>query len=111
MWIWVIIALVVLGAQPSRKNLFLLAGVMVIFSLGAYAFGMATGRVPNTPDFLLVYLGILAVWLLVFIAIGFVIIWMRGGSAEGAQAKGKKLDKEMERIRAEIASRGGESQS
>jgi hypothetical protein len=105
MWIWVIIALIVLGTKPSRKNLFLLTGVVAIFSLAGYTFGVATGRIPNTPDFLVFYLGFLVVWLLVFLAIGFIIIWIRGGSAEGDASKGEKLDKEMERIRAEIAAR------
>lgn len=105
MWIWIIIALIVLGVKPSRKNLFTLTGIVAIVSLGGYTFGVATGRIPNTPDFLLVYLGFLVVWLLVFLAIGFVIIWVRGGSTEGDAAKSDKLDDEMQRIRAEIAAR------
>lgn len=110
MWIWIIIALIVLGAKPSRKNLFTLTGVVAIISLGGYTFGVGTGRIPNTPDFLVFYLGFLVVWLLVFLAIGFIIIWVRGGSVEGDAAKSEKLDKEMDRIRAEIAARGSQQQ-
>ncbi len=105
---WLIVAWIVLGAKPSRNNLFLLTGVIAAISLVGLALTIGASDTPVSANILPVYLIGLAIWLGAFLLLGFVIIWLRGGSVEGDADKGKKLDKEMERVRAEIASRGGQ---
>ena len=105
MLFWIIVASIVLGVKPSRRNLYILTGVVALISILGFAFGASQAGIPLTPDVLAAFGISLAIWLAVYLVIGFVIIWIRGGSAEGDAAKGKKLDKEMERIRAEIAAR------
>jgi len=108
---WVIVAWIVLSAKPSRSNLFLLAGVIAAISLIGLTLTVGASDAPVSASILLPYLIGLAIWLVAFLAIGFVIIWIRGGSVEGDAAKAKKLDKEMECIRAEIAARENQQQA
>ncbi|MBC7769267.1 MAG: hypothetical protein H7124_10815 [Phycisphaerales bacterium] len=108
MLFWIIVAWIVLGTKPSRKNLYILTGVLALVSLLTFFFAAGSAGLPPTPELLITYGIGLAIWLIVFLIMGFVIIWIRGGSAEGDAAKGKKLDKEMERIRAELAVRDGQ---
>jgi predicted permease len=105
MLFWIIVASIVLGVKPSRRNLYILTGVVALISILGFAFGASQAGIPLTPDVLAAFGIGLAMWLAVYLVIGFVIIWLRGGSAEGDAAKGKKLDREMERIRAELAAR------
>lgn len=105
---WIVVAWIVLGAKPSRKNLYTLTGVVAAISLIGLTISVGSSDVPVTPDFLPFYLVGLALWLALFLGIGFIIIWLRGGSVEGDAANSKKLDNEMERIRAEIAARDGQ---
>ena len=105
MFFWIIVAWIVLGAKPSRKNLYILTGVVGLISLAGLIFASTNGEFAGDPAVVPVFVVGLVLWLALFMGMGFVIIWIRGGSVEGDAAKSKKLDKEMERIRAEIAAR------
>jgi hypothetical protein len=107
MIVWIIVAWIVLGAKPSRKNLFLLTGIVAAISLVGLMISIGTSETRVSADILPFYLVGLALWLALFLGIGFIVIWIRGGSVEGDAAKSKRLDKEMERIRAELAARDG----
>jgi hypothetical protein len=108
MLFWIILMWIVLGARPSRKNLYILTGVFALIAMVILAMDLTQRGIPPTPDVIVAYGLGLVPFLIMFLVVGFIVIWLRGGSVEGDAAKGKKLDREMERIRAEIAAREGQ---
>ncbi len=105
MLIWIIILWIVLGARPSWKNLFTLTGVLAAIAVGILIFATAQSGVAPTPPILIAYALSVVPFAFMFVAVGAIVIWLRGGSVEGDASKSRKLDKDMERIRAEIAAR------
>lgn len=108
MLFWIIILWIVLGVRPSWKNLFILTGVLVAIAVALLVFATVQSGIPPTPLVVGAYIVSMIPFALMFVAIGAIVIWLRGGSVEGDATKSRRLDKEMERIRAEIAARDGQ---